>query len=166
MKVSEHITYGAAASIGLSHWFGWNSIWFFIGSVAIDFDHYFEFLYYHNFRSFSFKKMFKWYGYLNRFVNNTDYLVLHAYHTIEFLLVTTVLVQYFHSMELAMIFLGMIFHITLDRIRMRQNGLLNIRANSFLEYWLRKKKMLKELGTEPEYIFRVHSINFRRYNGI
>lgn len=165
MKVSEHITYGAIASAGLSHWIGWNSIYFFIGSVAIDLDHYAEFLYYQKFKNWSIRDMFKWYGYLTRFINNTEYMVLHAFHTAEFWCALLVVISYFNSMELSYVFFGMMFHVVLDRIRMHQNGFLNIRANSFFEYYLRKTSWTLQQGgvPNPEKIFWFHTDNFNRY---
>ncbi len=153
MKVSEHITYGGVASIALTPFFGFQTIFFFIGSLAIDIDHYIDFLYYNRFRDWSFIRMFKFHGHMAKQVDKTSFLALEAYHTIEFLFAFLMIALFFHSTELLLLFWGMIFHLSLDLVRLKQKNILHARALSFFEYWVRSKKMMAQKGEHPEKIF-------------
>ena len=154
MHLKEHITYGGAVSIALFPVFGIRVLFFFLGSVFIDLDHYIDFLYYSRFKKWSIKSMFALHNKMSEWKDKENICALEAFHTIEFLLALLAVAFYFHSRELFLLFSGMLFHLTLDMIRLRQwgKGKIFIRAFSFIEYWIRAQKM-KRLGTHPEKIY-------------
>ncbi|MBI2118150.1 MAG: hypothetical protein HYT97_00820 [Elusimicrobia bacterium] len=152
MKVSEHLLYGGAASLALIPAFGNKSLFFFLGSILIDLDHYIDFLYYSRFKNWSIKKMFKFHGTMSSWKYRPNILALEAFHTMEFLLIFFFISFLTHSKELSLFWFGMIFHLGLDVIRLQQLKIVNNRALSFIEYWIRAKKM-KKTGNHPEKIF-------------
>ena len=152
MKVSEHIFYGGFASLVLYPTCEKQSFFFFIGSILIDLDHYIDFLYYSRFKNWSIKKMFQFHGIMSKWKDKSDILALEAFHTTEFLTGLFLVAYYFHSKELYLLFFGMIFHLGLDLIRLTQWKKVDLRALSFVEYWIRARKMIRS-GIHPEKIF-------------
>lgn len=152
MQVKEHILYGGAVSVTLYPFFGLKTLFFFIGSVLIDIDHYIDYLYYGRFKNWSIKTMFKFHGMLALWRHNPNIYALEAFHTAEFLLLFLGVAYYFSSAELFLFFAGMIFHLILDFIRLKQWGRVKARAFSFIEYWIRTGRM-KRSGVNPEKIF-------------
>ena len=152
MQLKEHILYGGSVSIVLFPIIGIKTIFFFFASVLIDVDHYIDFLYFGKFKNWNVRKMFEFHHLGTQWRNNANFYILEAFHTSEFLLVLLVLSIYFNSLELFLIFTGMVFHILLDLIRLHKLGAMHVRALSFVEYWIRSKKM-KQSGINPEKIF-------------
>ena len=152
MQLKEHIAYGGAASVALYPVFGVRTLLFFLASVLIDADHYLDYLYYTRFKNWSVKTMFKFHGTMAAWRNKPDICALEAFHTAEFLAALGALALAFHSVELSLIFWGMIFHMVLDLIRLTQWKRVDLRALSFTEYWIRKKRMMAR-GIHPETIF-------------
>src|SRR5258708_6144564 len=120
MKPSEHVIYGALGTSLLIPSYHSRAALFFLGSIFIDVDHYVDFLYYGRFRNWSIKGMLKFHGVLSRWKDRDGFLALEAFHTVEFLTALLLLSVYFKSTELYLVFAGMIFHLTLDLIRLRQ----------------------------------------------
>lgn len=152
MKVKEHLLYGGSLSLALTPAFGNNTIFFFLGSILIDLDHYIDFLYYGRFKNWSIKKMFEFHGALSRWKYNPHMMALEAFHTMEFLLIFLFISFFTHSQKLSFFWFGMLFHLGLDLLRLKQWKIINVRALSFIEYWIRTKKM-KKIGIHPEKIF-------------
>jgi len=152
MQLKEHIAYGGAASVVLAPFFGAKTLLFFLASVLIDSDHYLDYLYYSGFKNWSVKTMFRFHGTMAAWRNKPDICALEAFHTAEFLGALGACALLFHSMELSLIFWGMIFHMGLDLIRLSQWKRVDLRALSFTEYWVRKKRMMVR-GVNPETIF-------------
>lgn len=152
MQLKEHLIYGGAASLVLSPVFGIKSLFFFLGSVFIDLDHYIDFLYFGRFKDWKIKSMFSFHKKGAEWVLRENLCALEAFHTAEFLIALLALAAYFHSPELFLLFSGMIFHLMLDLIRLKQWGAIQARALSFLEYWFRSRKM-RSLGIDPEKIY-------------
>ncbi|MBI2915554.1 MAG: hypothetical protein HYY63_02120 [Elusimicrobia bacterium] len=152
MKVSEHIVYGSAASLALAPVFGVKTAFFLVGSLAIDLDHYLDFLYYGQFKNWSFKKMFEFHGVLGRWKERPNFMALEAFHTVEFLLAFLLVAWIAQSTELYLLFAGMCFHLVLDMVRLSQWNKIGNRALSFIEYWIRSRKMI-QAGVHPEKIF-------------
>lgn len=152
MQVKDHIIYGSAASAVLIPFFGIKTVFFLAGSLAIDLDHYVDFLYYSRFRDWNIKNMFRFHYSLSGPTQKGDIYALEAFHTVEFFLALIALAVYFHSTELFLTAGGMFFHLILDLIQLYQWKQINARAFSFFEYWLQRKKM-KRTGKNPEKIF-------------
>jgi len=153
MTLKEHATYGAAVSAALYPVLGAKVAFFYIPSVLIDADHYLDYLYFSKFRDWSVKQMFRFHGVLYKFVRlNREILALEAFHTAEFLLAILGVGLYFRSDAVLLMFAGLMFHMVLDLIRMAQWKRIDVRALSFVEYAVRKRRMIKQ-GTHPEAIF-------------
>lgn len=152
MTLKEHASYGAVVSAALYPVFGWKSACFFFSSVMIDADHYIDYLYYSKFRDWSVKRMFRFHKQLGAWKHRKDLLALEAFHTAEFLLAFLAVGLTFKSPALLLIFGGFIFHLALDLVRLSQWKCVNHRALSFVEYAVRKRKMLRQ-GIHPEAIF-------------
>ncbi len=153
MKVSEHIAYGGAASVALAPVFGFQTLYFFFGSLFIDLDHYVDFLYYGKFKNWSIPKMFKFHGVFALSSPTEPILALEAFHTVEFFLAWLTTAFIFQSQELYLVFGGMVFHLFLDLLRLYQKRKIHFRALSFIEYWVRSKRMVAYKGFHPEKIF-------------
>lgn len=152
MQLKEHIVYGGTASLILTPFFGVKSIYFFIASILIDSDHYVDFLYFSRFRNWSVKSMFRFHGQLKEWKVRDNFMALEAFHTVEFIFSILILGIYFQSTELVLVFSGMVFHMFLDLIRLYQYKAIPLRALSFIEYWLRARKM-RSAGIDPEKLF-------------
>lgn len=153
MRPSEHVLYGGLASAALYPAIGAQAGFFFAGSVLIDVDHYIDFLYYSRFRDWHPRAMFRFHGHLFSLKEKRELLALEAFHTAEFLAGFLLVGLWMRSQPLLLIFAGMVFHLALDLIRLRQYGKVRIRALSFLEYWLRSRRWLHQRGEHPERAF-------------
>lgn len=153
MKPSEHVAYGAAASAALSPFFGFSTLFFFLGSVFIDLDHYVDYVYFGRFKKWTVRGMLRFHGELAKAHKVPHLLALEAFHTAEFLLLFLAVGLYFKSEPVLLAFAGMIFHLALDLIRLGQGKIIHVRALSFTEYILRAGKM-KRNGLDPEAPFR------------
>ncbi len=144
--------YGGAVTGALYPVYGMSSVFFLLGSIFIDIDHYIDFLYYGRFRDWSVKNMFKFHGLVAKRKDYPHIYALEAFHTAEFLLTLLALGIYFHSAELVLLFAGMVFHLALDVYRLNQWGKVHVRAFSFVEYWYLRRKMRATTG-DPEIFF-------------
>ncbi len=113
MKVSTHFLFSLSLAAALYPFFGWKTFMILIGGVLIDIDHYFWYVFKH-------KKLnlFSCYKYYLERMDKEKLLenvgVLLIFHTIEFLLVMTVLS--FYSELAIMLTLGLLLHYALDLI--------------------------------------------------
>lgn len=154
MSPKEHVIYGATASAAVYPFWGlFGAVSFFLGSVFIDIDHYLDYLYFSRFRNWSVKDMFAFHGQMARWKDRNDFLALEAFHTAEFLLAFLAVGLYFKSAPLLLFFSGMIFHLGLDLFRLHSFGRVPVRAISFIEYWVRARRMRRS-GIDPEGLFR------------
>ncbi len=149
MSPKEHVAYGAAASAALYPFFREKTFFFFTASVLIDLDHYIDYLYYARFRDWRIKSMFAFHGILAKQRDNPDILALEAFHTAEFLFSVLAVAVYYRSTVLYLTFAGFIFHMGLDLFRLAQWKRVDIRALSFVEYVIRKHRMIRS-GLHPE----------------
>lgn len=151
MQLTEHILYGGSVTAALYPTFGIRSLFFFLGSVLIDIDHYVIYLYFSKFKDWNVKKMFQFHSLVRQWLYSHSIYVLLSFHTVEFLLLVLIFAFWFGSVEIYLIFFGLLFHLLLDTLRMYQLKKLEVRALSFVEYWIRKRKMEKS-GVDPEKI--------------
>lgn len=148
MRPREHLIYGAAASAALYPALGHNSLYFFAGSVAIDIDHYFDFVWHNGFTDFSFRKMFAYHGEMARMWGREDFLSIEAFHTVEFIAPLFIASRLWASPVLTAVLLGMVFHIALDTAYLCRLKILMKRSHSFVEYFIRKR-VLEGRGLRP-----------------
>lgn len=152
MRPKDHVILGGLAGAALYPVFGAESLLFWGASFAIDIDHYLDYIYHNGFTDFSFKKMFEYHGVLDRFWYEVEFLNIEIFHTLEFMGPL-----YFLSLApglgfIKAVFWGFLFHIVLDMIYLYWNGIFFLRAYSFAEYYIRKRR-LEEKGYRPEAIY-------------
>ena len=150
MTLKEHLAYGGIATAALYPHFGEKTLLFYAASVLIDTDHYIDFLYYSRMKDMSVKRMFQFHNTLAAWRNKPNLMALEAFHCAEFHLAILCLALYFGSSELLFIFSGLMFHMLLDLIRLSQWKRIDLRALSFVEYIIRKKRMIRSTGIHPE----------------
>ncbi len=153
MTLRDHVILGAAASIGLYAFTGVEAIWFFCASVLIDIDHYLDFIYHSRLRNLSPKNMFSYHRTLQRWWKDPAFLNMEVFHTAEFLGILLFLTILLGSATLLAIFLGFIFHISLDMIFLLYHGVFSKRTNSITSYFIRKRQMA-EMGYDPAVLYR------------
>ena len=152
MKLTQHIIYGSIASLCLFPKIGFLSGVFLAASVLIDIDHYIEFLWKSRFTNFSFKKMFDYCNVIMGWNTMPGLLGLSIFHTAEVIGSIYLASLWLNSNIVKAIFWGMVFHMILDILLLLKMGALFCRAFSFLEYFIRKKIMIKN-GLSPDAIF-------------
>ena len=152
MQLKEHVAYGAAASAAMYPVFGWKVLYFFVAEILIDADHCIDYLYFNKFKDWNVTRMFRYHAQVGEWRHRPNLCALEAFHTLEFFAGILALGLYFHSTELLLFLFGLVFHLGLDIIRLAQWKVVTLRAFSFIEYWIRAKRM-KSSGVDPERIF-------------
>lgn len=154
MKLKSHIVAGVIGTAIFYPWLGpWRSLVFFISSVLIDADHYWDYLWKTKFENWSPKQMFKYYDHVsaNRFDKRK--LGFSLLHTAELYIVIYLLAVYVHYDFFITILGGMSFHFIFDVISLSWEGLHFIRPYSIVEYWIRKRRM-QRMGLDPDEFYR------------
>lgn len=148
MRLKDHLILGGAASVALYPALGNDSALFFTGSVLIDIDHYLEYLYHNGFRDFGIAGMFRYHEALRNSWGRPDFLNFEAFHTLEFVFIVLAASLWLGSAALFALFMGLAFHIISDAAFLLRMGIFRLRANSFIEYLVRKRR-LKKMGLRP-----------------
>lgn len=149
MRPREHVVYGAIGAAALYPALGaWGSLLFWGASVAIDLDHYIDYLWHNKFTDLGYKGMFEYHRLLTKKWHSPEFLNIEIFHTIEFIAPLFALSRYTGSAALSALWLGFVFHIVLDLVSLYRNGIFFARAHSFPEYFLRKKR-LQDRGYDP-----------------
>lgn len=148
MRPRDHVIYGAAGAAALYPALGSGSLLFWAASVAIDLDHYLDYLWHNRFTDLGFKGMFEYHRLLTKQWHNPAFLNIEIFHTIEFMAPLFIIAHLTDSDALFALFFGFVFHIALDLVSLYRNGIFFARAHSFPEYFLRKK-MLEAKGYDP-----------------
>ena len=145
MQPKYHILIGTVVAAPLLPTFGpLASAGFLVGSLLIDSDHYLDFLVHNRFRSFSIRKMFLYHQHLFSRIRRADFLSLEIFHTIEFLGCMLGLSFLSGSLLLQAVTAGMITHALSDALYLKRIGALSSRAYSFVEYLIRKRRMVQQ----------------------
>ena len=152
MKLKDHILIGGIASLGLYPVLGVKSIVFWIASILIDTDHYWDFLYHNNFRDFSIKNMVKYHSILFKKMHRPEFLGLNVFHTVESLAVVYFIALLLNSDVIMAVLWGMLFHLFLDLLYLSKNKALFKRALSIIEYRIRRKIMVGQ-GLSPDILY-------------
>ena len=105
-------------------------------SVFIDVDHYV--LYGIRKKDWNLNHSYKWHKDLDSLPKESLKPYMHLLHSVEFLVFIGILSFYFNLF--LFIFLGLIFHSTLDLISMTYDNALQFREFSFIRYLLRDKE--------------------------
>lgn len=153
MSPRDHVIYGTVAASALYPSIGTDAAYFWAASFLIDIDHYLDYVYHNGFTDFSFKKMFAYHNALDRFWHSPEFLNLEIFHTIEFLAALYLVSLWSASTALLSVFLGFVFHSLLDIVYLSGHGVFSIRAYSFTEYYMRRRRLV-EMGYSPGDIYR------------
>lgn len=148
MRPREHVIYGSVGAALLYPLMGKESALFWAASIAIDIDHYIDYVWHNRLGDLSFKGMFEYHRLLTKQWHHPAFLNVEVFHTIEFIVPLFAVAHFTGSAALFAAGLGLIFHIALDLVSLYMNGIFFARAHSFPEYFLRKK-MLESRGLDP-----------------
>lgn len=140
------------ASLFFIPFFNWNTLFFFLGSVLIDADHCVDYLYFSRGKDWKLKNMVKFHMILYGWHPGKEIYALQAFHTIEFILPFFVIGSVMNSTPILLLATGMSFHLLSDVVMLIKK-LVHVRAFSFIEYYIRRKKMIQQ-GKDPEEVFR------------
>lgn len=152
MTARQHIVLGGVASAALAPFMGTTALVFWAASVLIDIDHYLDFVYHNKFKVFGIRKMFDYHRVLMGYWDRPEFLNLSLLHTYEFIGAAAVAALWTGSEVMAAAAMGFIFHLFLDVLYLRSHGILNKRAHSPIEYWIKKTRLLKK-GLRPEELY-------------
>ncbi|HIH39330.1 TPA: hypothetical protein HA219_01240 [Candidatus Woesearchaeota archaeon] len=143
MMPNEHMLYGFFAALIILFLFpgigAYGFLMIFLGSVLIDADHYFAYVYLK--RDISFSNAFDFFikmGGEQRRSKKTAREPLMIFHTAEVWLL--LLVLSFYSEFFLYVLVGMLIHVLLDVYSLKKSNILYIRPFSFIRYYLRKKR--------------------------
>ncbi|MBI1911343.1 MAG: hypothetical protein HYS21_05025 [Deltaproteobacteria bacterium] len=152
MTPKDHLILGTAASIAMYPIMGVESLFFWGASFAIDIDHYLDYIYHNGFTDLSIKGMFAYHKALERVWYSPEFLNIEIFHTIEFIVPLYIFSYAIGSSLLTALCLGLIFHVALDMVFLQMKGIFFVRAYSFTEYFLRKRR-LENMGYRPVEIY-------------
>lgn len=153
MRPREHVIYGTIGAAALYPFMGKESTLFWAASIAIDLDHYIDYVWHNRFSDLSFKGMFEYHRLITKQWHHPAFLNLEIFHTIEFIVPLFLIAHYTGSATLFAVCLGFVYHIVLDLVSLYKNGIFFARTHSFPEYFLRKKK-LESRGLDPAGLYR------------
>lgn len=148
MKPRDHVIAGAIGAAALYPFIGKDSVVFFAASILIDLDHYLDFLWHNRFTDFSVRRMFAYHDWLGKNLYRPGFLNLEIFHTAEFLIPLFLISHWTGSAALFAVWLGFVFHVVLDIVNLAAHGVPFLRAHSFVEFFIRKRR-LERKGFDP-----------------
>ena len=154
MRLKQHFIIGGAAAIALYFYWGlWRALLFWGAAVLIDADHYWDYLWRSKFADWSGWRMFRYWDLTNKDVKNRNFLLLSLLHTAEAFVSVFLLAYFWYYAFFITIFWGMLFHLCLDMLDLAYRGVFFVRAYSIVEYWVRKKWMIRR-GLNPDGFYK------------
>jgi hypothetical protein len=153
MSPKDHIIFGAGAAAAFYPYLGGGSAAFFAASVAIDADHYIEYVYHNGYTDFSPARMFGFHREIFKLSGRPDFLNIEVFHTVEFMSTISAAALFTGSQPLMAAFYGMAFHIILDMIFLARRGMFFKRSYTAIEYIIRKRRLGK-MGMNPGDVYR------------
>ncbi len=154
MKLKQHLIIGGAAAIAVYFYWGpWKALLFWGAEVLIDADHYWDYLWRSRFADWSGRRMFRYYNWLYKSYSDKRYLAFSLLHTFEFFLLVYALARFWNYNFFITIFWGTLFHLLLDVMDLTYRRKPFLRAYSLIEYWLRRRLMIKR-GLDPDSFYR------------
>jgi len=137
MTLVQHIGLTAVASLIMLPFWNWIQIvWFSIGSILIDVDHYIYYVV--RKKRFGIKEMFKYHDSLFAQKDKIPYAGICVFHTIDFFILIGILSFYFPVFLYLLI--GLIYHFLVDIIFLYKHNYLYGRAYFFIEHLIRKQR--------------------------
>lgn len=144
MRPTSHLLLGAAAGAAIARIAGAPAAGAFVAaSILIDADHFADFIYHSRFRSFSPRAMFRFCALLAREHHRREFLVLHLFHSVEFLGALACAAFYWQIVLFQFALYGMCFHLLCDWGSMIAKRTIFNRAISIIEYVIRKRRLLR-----------------------
>ncbi len=139
MLPKYHIFFGAIFSLIIFYFFKitvFQASLVFLSSILIDFDHY-MFGAIRN-KTLNLKKLYFWHKSLGR----THKPIMHIFHSIEFIIFIGVLSFYYNIF--LFIFIGMLFHSSLDLIEIIYNHKMGCREFSLIRFLILRRRLPKK----------------------
>jgi type IV secretory pathway VirB3-like protein len=137
MTLVQHIGLTAVVSLIMLPFWNWIQIvWFSIGSVLIDIDHYIYFVLRR--KRFGIREMFKYHDRLFAQKDKIPYAGICIFHTVDFFILIGILSLYYHVFFYLLI--GLLFHFLVDFIHLYKNNYLYGRAYFFIEHLIRRRR--------------------------
>ncbi len=156
MRLRQHLIIGGAAALALYFYYDW-ALWkttlFFAATVMIDADHYWDYLWRSKFADWSGWRMFRFSDWLKNNYDDKRYLAFSLLHTVEIFLLVYILARLWSGSFFMPILWGMFFHLFWDVVDLTYHKKPFLRAYSVIEYWLRKKSLLRR-GISPDTFYR------------
>ncbi|MEK7444424.1 MAG: hypothetical protein AABZ70_06185 [candidate division NC10 bacterium] len=150
MTLPEHIVLGGGAALAVSPVLGASgSLAFWAASVLIDVDHHLDYVYRNGFRDFGARGMFAYHDHLYARIRGGAFVGLSLFHTIECFLLVAAGAFWWHSGLLFAALWGMVFHLSLDLVRLAGKRAPFSRALSVVEYWIRRRRLIRQ-GIDPD----------------
>lgn len=153
MKPVTHVLLGGAAAAGLAPVLGRDALVFGVASVAIDIDHYLDFLYYNRLTDWSVRRMLAFHAEIWNQRHRRDLIGLSIFHTAEWVALLAIVAAITGSTAIRIALGGVLFHVALDIVSLWHHRVLTKRAHSFVEYFVRRRRMLRT-GVDPAGLFR------------
>jgi hypothetical protein len=154
MNLREHVVLGGAAAAALSPILGTqDSVVFFAASVLIDVDHYWDYVQRNGFQDWGWRRTFAFHRALFPQIRRPDFLAMNLFHTVEWFALVYVAGVWLHQSTLIAAFWGMVFHLSLDLVRLAWCRALFSRALSVVEFVIRRR-LLRARGVDPDLVYR------------
>lgn len=148
----DHVLIGGVAAALLLPVLGrQGSLLFWLATIFVDIDHYFEFLSAVRYRIFGFRSMFRFFEELFHLRHRPEFLAMEIFHTAEFLALLAVLALGLGG-AFPPVFWGVLFHMAVDFVHLGRYKALSKRSPSLLEYGWRRRKFLSE-GKNPDLVY-------------
>lgn len=136
MTLTQHLTLTGLAAAALAPvLLPEEALFFAIGGVLIDVDHYF--LYILRRRDLSVPGMFRYFRDLQPVQHNVPYVGLCIFHTVDFFVLLGVMTRFYPL--LWALLAGSLYHFILDLYHLQRNQVLFIRPYFLLEHLIRRR---------------------------
>lgn len=130
------------------------AVLFWVATVLMDLDHYVSFVARCGIRSvFQVRKMFLFHQLLFERAAEKGFLTMDPLHTLEVLAFITGAGIFWPLPWLRAMAYGFWLHFVTDLVHLARHGRSFARANSFLEYWIRRRRLAEE-GVSPECVYQ------------
>lgn len=150
MRLTEHVLLGAGATAALVPVMGVEAAGvFWASSVLLDVDHYLEYVHRTRGRDWSPVRMFAFHAEVFRRLHRPELLALSVFHTLEWFALVFVAWYWWDGPVGLAVFLGMVFHLGCDLLRLETLGAITKRAVSLVEYAIRRRRLVRQ-GFDPD----------------
>jgi len=145
----DHVLFGGlAALLCLKVWSPAYCAAFWLSNVLIDLDHYLDLVFWSGFRAFRFHQVFHYSAHICENEGNLPVLAVEALHTAEAVIALAFLGYGLGLAWCRPVLWGMALHCAVDVCHLARLRHLHVRCHSFLEFWLRKRRM-ERAGLSP-----------------